>query len=140
MGAPENLYRRAERRIETLTLALGAMGAIFAAFAWSGRDAVGVAVGAGLGWLNFRWLKLAVDRLAGLTQAQSGAESVSVPSSVYARIFGRYILLAVGLYVIFSRSLLPGSSLLLGLFALVAAVLVEMILELIVWSREVKEN
>jgi small-conductance mechanosensitive channel len=123
-------YAAAERRIEYVTLGLGAAGAICAAVLWSPRAAVGVAAGAVLAWLNYRWLKLGVGALAGLSKAQEGAAKVHVPSSVYFKFMGRYALLILGAYVILTRFGVPVASLLAGFGAVVAAVLAEVVVQL----------
>ena len=130
MGADDAYYAAAERRIEYVTLGLGAGGAICAAVLWTPRAAAGVAAGAVLAWLNYRWLKLGVGALAGLSKAQAGAEKVYVPKSVYFKFMGRYALLIVGAYVILARFRVPVASLLAGFGAVVAAVLLEVVAQL----------
>ena len=45
------------RRIEWFTLTIGGLGAAWAGWRWGWRGALGLALGAGLSWINFRWLK-----------------------------------------------------------------------------------
>lgn len=130
MAADSAYYAAAERRIEYLTLAIGAAGTVSAVILWGVRAGVGVAVGAILGWLNYRWLKQGVGALAGLAKAQQGAAKVRVPSSVYFKFIGRYILLIVVAYVILTRFNVPAESLLAGFGALVVAVLGEIVAQL----------
>jgi hypothetical protein len=130
MADPDSFYATAERRIEWLTLALGAGGAVFAAAGWGWRAGAGVGVGALLMWLNFRWLKPGVGALVSVSAAQADSKQVRVPRSVYMKFFGRFALLLFVVYVILSRALLPVTALLAGLFALVAAVMLEMIYDL----------
>src|SRR5579862_5511424 len=92
-------YAAAERRIEYVALALGGVGTVCAAIFWSGKAAAGVASGAVLSWLNYRWLKQGVAALAGLSKAQQGAQKVYVPRTVYFKFIGRYVLLILGAYV-----------------------------------------
>ena len=120
-------YAAAERRIEYIALGLGAAGALAAAISWGARPALGIAVGAVLAWLNYRWLKQGVGALAGLAKAQEGAAKVRVPPSVYVKFIGRYVLLIVAAYVILTRFEVPAVSLLAGFGALVLAVLGEII-------------
>ena len=68
----EAYYAAAERRIEYMTLGLGAAGAICAAVMWTPRAALGVAAGAVLAWLNFRWMKQGVGRSAGPCESAGG--------------------------------------------------------------------
>ena len=55
--ASEALGDATLRRVEWLTLALGGLGAAWAAWRWGWRGAAGMALGAGISWINFRWLK-----------------------------------------------------------------------------------
>ena len=135
MAVDESYYRRAERRIEYVTLGVGGAGAIAALF-WGGILAgVGVAVGAVLGWLNYRWLKQGVGALAGVAKAQEGARKVRVPRSVYFKFIGRYVLLILAAYVILTRFHVPAVSLLAGFGALVLAVLGEIVWQLFGTNR-----
>lgn len=131
MAEAENFYAAAERRVEWLTAVIGLAGAVlalgFAGWGW----AAGVALGAGLTWLNFRWLKTGVSALVRTSVAQAGAERVHIPRSVYVKFFGRYALLLAVVYVILSRSVLPLAGLVGGLFAAVAAVVAEVVWELV---------
>ena len=130
MADPDSFYGAAERRIEWLTLALGVAGAVFAAARWGWRHGAGVGVGTLLTWLNFRWLKQGVGALVTVSTAQAGSEQARVPRSVYVKFLGRFALLLLVVYVILSRSLLPVAAVMAGLFALVAAVMIELLFEL----------
>jgi ATP synthase I chain len=138
MAEPDSFYAAAEHRIERLTLAMGAAGAVFVAMRWGWRAGAGVALGALLTWLNFRWLKQGVGALVTVSTVQAGSEQVRVPRSVYVKFFGRFALLLLVVYVILSRSLLPVASVLGGLFAVVAAVMMELVFELVRSKRETK--
>ena len=131
----DSFYRAAERRIEWLTLALGMAGAVFAGGRWGWRSGAGVTLGAVLTWLNFKWLKQGVDALVRISTAQAGSERARVPASIYLKFFGRFALLLVVVCVILSRSLLPMSAVLGGLFAVVAAVMIEVLFELVSGSN-----
>jgi hypothetical protein len=130
MADPDPFYAAAERRIEWLTLALGAAGAVFAAARWGWRAGSGVTLGAVLTWLNLRWLKQGVGALVAVSTAQAGSGQARVPGMVYAKFFGRFALLLFAVYVILSRSILPAAAVLAGLFAVVAAVMLELLFEL----------
>ncbi len=123
-------YLGAERRIELLTLSLGVLGVLLTLLHWGWRAALGLAVGAGLSWINFRWLKTGITTLADLSNVRPGDQTPRVPRRVYVKFVGRFVLLLVAVYVILSRSLLPAAALLAGLFAVVAAVLAEMAYEI----------
>ncbi|HYL67578.1 MAG TPA: ATP synthase subunit I [Candidatus Limnocylindria bacterium] len=126
MPEDETFYAAAERRIEYLTLAIGAAAAIAAWIFWSPKTSAGVAAGAVLSWINYRWMKQGIGALARLSTAQAGAEKPRVPASVYLKFLGRYALLIVAAYAILRGFSLPAESFIAGLFAVVAAVLVEM--------------
>ena len=135
MAEPDSLYVVAEQRIEWLTLALGLAAALLALIVWGARSGGGVLLGAALAWLNFHWLKQGVNALVKISTAQAGAEHPRVPRSVYVKFFGRYALLLAVVYVILSRSWLPVAAVVGGLFAVVAAVMIELIWELLRYRR-----
>jgi len=140
MADPDPFYGAAERRIEWLTLVLGLAGAVIAAVKWGVRPGAGAAVGAFLTWLNFRLLQQGVAALVKVSTAQAGSEHARVPFSVYAKFFGGFALLLLVVYVILSRSFLPVASVLGGLFAVVAAVMVELLFELVIGKRGTETN
>ena len=140
MAESDSIYVAAEHRIEWMTLAFGLAGAVFVLVRWGWRPAAGVALGAALAWLNFRWLKQGVTALVKLSTAQANSEHARVPVSIYAKFFGRFALLLVGVYVILSRSWLPVAAVLGGLFAVVAAVMIELMWELVRSRRETETH
>ena len=130
MAADDAFYAAAERRIEYLAVGLGAAATALAGPVWGVRAAVGVGVGALLSWLNFRWLKQGVTVLVTLATAQAGTDKPRVPRMVYAKLIGRYALLIIGAYAIVALFRVPVMALFGGLFAVVAAVLAELIYKL----------
>jgi hypothetical protein len=130
MAELDSFYAAAERRVELLTFSLGLAGAVFAGVHWGWRPGAGVALGSALTWLNFRWLRQGVGALVAVSTAQAGADHARIPRMVYLKFFGRFALLLLVVYVILSRSLLPVVGVLGGLFAVVAAVMIELIFEL----------
>ncbi|HXW63271.1 MAG TPA: ATP synthase subunit I [Candidatus Acidoferrales bacterium] len=135
MATNESYYAVAERRIEYVTLGIGAAGTILAFWGEGLRAGAGVAIGAALAWLNYRWLKQGVGALASLAKAQEGARKVRVPPSVYFKFMGRYVLLILAAYVILTRFHVPAASLLAGFGALVLAVLGEIVWQLLGTNR-----
>ena len=133
MAGGEEFYTAAERRIEWLIAGIGAAATAAAWFVWGRGAAAGLAAGASLSWVNYRWMKQGVNTLARLSTAQVGTQSAQVPSSVYLKFLGRYALLIVAAYVILRAFRPPLASLLAGFFSVVAAVLVEMVGQL--WRR-----
>jgi hypothetical protein len=131
----DSIYVAAEHRIEWMTLAFGLAGAAFTLLRWGWRPGAGVALGAALAWLNFRWLKQGVTAIVKVSTAQRNSEHARVPVSIYVKFFGRFALLLVVVYVILSRSLLPVAAVVGGLFAVVAAVMIELLWELLHTGR-----
>jgi len=113
------------RRAELLTLGLGLAGAALAAWLWSPRAGAGVAAGGVLAWLNGRWLDEATRAISTLAAAQSDAEKPRVSPWVYVKLFARYALIGVVIYVMFSRFAVPVVSVLAGLLSLGAAVILD---------------
>ena len=61
----DEFYERVTSRIFRVMLAIAGAGAVVA-LAWRGwRVGAGFALGAAISWINFRWLKHAVDGLSG---------------------------------------------------------------------------
>ena len=151
---PEAFGASTLRRIDWLTILLGGAGALWAARYWGWRGGAGLALGAVLSWINFRWLKSSVRAFGAVATplaapfspgspgaAPSGAPPVRlvrVPLSAYLKFFGRFALLLVVVYVILSRSLLPVAAVLGGLFAVVAGVMLELIFELLGGKKELE--
>jgi len=136
MAEDEVFYAAAERRIEYFTLAIGAAASLAACLLLSLKSGASLAAGAVLSWINYRWMKQGISGLAVLSAAQAGAEKPRVPASTYVKFLGRYALLVVAAYVILRSFSLPAGSFLAGLFAVVAAVLVEMIGQLFRRGRQ----
>ena len=131
MMASEALGNATVRRVEWLTLALGGLGVAWAAWRWGWRGAVGIGLGAGISWINFRWLKGSVRAFGQVATGQAGAETVRVPVSAYLKFFGRFALLLGVVYVILTRTWFPAVAVLAGLFASAAAVVVGLVYELL---------
>lgn len=122
---PDRIIRRMEAHIGWL----GAIGSL-AAYAAGGLNAAGgFLVGAGISYVNFRWLRKMVDRLG---ETAAGAP----PRARMAVLLGlRYVLLGAGAYVILKYSPLSLPAALAGLFTAPAAVLLESLLELVrLWN------
>lgn len=121
------LYAAAERRIEYLTLAIGAVAALCAIVLWGRSAGAGLAIGTLLSWLNFRWMRRDVGVLTRLSVAQESLEKPRVPRGTYVKMIGRYALLIAAAYVILRGFGSMAAGFLCGLFAVVTAVLVEAI-------------
>jgi hypothetical protein len=135
MAMSEEFYKRVERRIEWLTLAVGVAGAAWAAARWGWRSGAGLGCGAIIAWLNFRWLEQGVGALfAASLQTSSPAPRVSLRA--YAGFTARMALLVGAVCVILKSRWLPGRAVLAGLFSLIAAVLLEVGYEVATGFRE----
>ena len=121
--APE----QAERRLYWLMLGVAVPG-VAAAFLLKGwRGALGFLLGAGLSVLSFRRIVSVVTGIAKAAASQ-GQEPPTKPSVRLAVL--RYLALAAVVYVIVKYFEVNLMAALLGLFVVVAAVLVEILLEL----------
>ena len=121
-AAAEHFYSGALDRIRRF---MGVLAPVFvAAIGWKFglRPAIGSAFGCAIAYVNFYWLKRVIsglaDRATGATTSQSGQGIVS-------RFLFRYVLMAVGAYVILTVSPASLNGLLAGLFLPVAAIVCE---------------
>lgn len=129
------LSRRRDRRLEWLTLALGFGGGAVVCLVVTRAAGAGVAIGTLLAWLNLRWLEQGVNAIARLSTAQAGDPRPRISAWVYVKLFGRYALIGLVLYVTVSSLTIPVLSVLGGLFALGAAAMVSGIYEVLVELR-----
>jgi len=120
--AKTEFHSDALKRISRLMLVLGAAAVITALSMFGWRIGVGFAVGAGVSFLNFYWLKKVV---AGVAAAAAHTGTAVSSRRVVQRFLLRYFLMAVAAFVIltFSRDSLYGFF--AGLFLPVAAMLCE---------------
>jgi hypothetical protein len=117
----DGFYERVTSRIFKVTLAIAAAGTL-AALAWRGwRVGAGFALGSALSWINFRWLKHAVDSLSG----KRARPRLAVLAGF------RYLLLGGAAYVILSYSSISLGATLAGLFVSITAVIVEIFFEVV---------
>jgi hypothetical protein len=120
--AAERFYSGAVDRIRRF---MGVLAPALIAAAWwrfGSRSAAGFAFGCLIAYVNFHWLKRVisgfVDRAAGATTSQSA-------DGIVARFLLRYVLMAVGAYVILTVSPASLNGLLAGLFLPVGAIICE---------------
>src|SRR5260370_40719373 len=114
-------YAVTERRIARLTLVLGGTASVGAYFLFSIRVGAGVLIGALLAWINFRWLKSALNTVTRAATAHAEPSQARVPVGGLFGLIGRYFLIAVSVYVIFVFFGIPILSMLVGFCALGAA-------------------
>ena len=112
-------------RISRLTLILTASGAAiyFAMAGW--RGGCGFLLGAIASYLNFRWLKRTVSALGETVGGKPPRAWVAVVLGL------RYLLLGLGAYAILKYSEISLTAALVGLFVSTAAVILEILIELI---------
>ncbi|MBS1840013.1 MAG: ATP synthase subunit I [Acidobacteria bacterium] len=122
---------RTEKRIAWLTLILGAGATLAALVLKEQRWAAGLAVGAGLAWLNFRLLGRGLDALVLQSIAQRERKKVQVPVTTYLGIAFRYALIGLSVYVIFVCLHVPLASLIFGLCSLAAAAIAASVWEVL---------
>jgi hypothetical protein len=119
-------YIAIELRIERFIALFGLIAMLVAGVRWGGRAAAGVAIGAGVCWLNFRWLRHSATAVIRLGLAQAGAENVIVPKSTHAKFLGRLGLLLLSVYAILVWLRLPAAAVVCGLAAVFPAVVLEL--------------
>jgi hypothetical protein len=120
-----------ERRISWLTLLIGFLAALLVAVLRDRLWGAGLAIGAALAWLNFRWLRRGLDALVTASTAQAGKEKPSVPLLTYFAMLFRYGLIALAVYVIFEYLRVPLVSMVVGLCALGAATIAASVYEIL---------
>ena len=125
------LGTQTEQRIAWLTLAIGAAAAAFAAARSERLWTIGLLAGTGLAWLNYRWLRKALDGLLAAATAQAEHEKPQVPLWTYFAAACRYGLIGLAVYVIFEVLKVPLLSLVVGLCALGAAAMAASVYEIL---------
>ena len=124
MDPDQLFFGRALRRIQVFILVLGGAGTIAAAVYAGWRWAAGYLLGAAASYLNFRWIERLVKFLG---EAAAGKP----PRKRVALLMGlRYLLLGIAGYAILNYSALSLASVFTGLFAPVAAVVLEILFQL----------
>ena len=135
------------QRIALLTLVFGLATAIVAMALHRADWAKGLAGGAVLGWLNFRWLRRGIRAMLNAAMAQADAPRTAQPDASrppeksvksgisaagsYLALLFRYALVALGVYAIFNYLHVPLVSIGLGLCALIAAIMTASVWEVV---------
>jgi small-conductance mechanosensitive channel len=120
-----------ESRISVLTLLFGWAAALLVAVLRDRRWGAGLAIGAALAWLNFRWLGRGLDALLTASTAQAEREKAVVPLGSYFVVALRYGLIAFAVYVIFEYLKVPVLSMVVGLCSLGAATIAASVYEIL---------
>ncbi len=118
----DSFYSGALARISYVMIALAGIAtpALWLRYGW--RLAAGFACGSIIAYFNFHWLEQVVNRFAERVTQSSRPQSAK---GIVLRFLARYVLMAVGAYVIFTVSRASLSGLLAGLFLPVAAIVCE---------------
>ena len=120
--ASEAFYSRALPRIRRFMLGLAPVLAVLVLLRFGWKVGLGFVAGCLIAYVNFYWLKRAVnafaDRVAATGERPSGA-------MIVLRFFGRYLLMAFGAYAIFAFSPASLYGLFAGLFLPVMAIMCE---------------
>ncbi|MGB8581618.1 MAG: ATP synthase subunit I [Candidatus Sulfotelmatobacter sp.] len=123
----EHFFSGALERIRRFMAVLAPFLVTLAWLKFGLQTAAGLAFGCAIAYINFFWLKRAiagfVDRATGATTSQSG-------QGIVFRFLLRYVLMALGAYVILTVSPASLNGLLAGLFLPVAAIGCEAVYEL----------
>jgi hypothetical protein len=115
----DEMFEGLDARLNRSSLIVGTIAVVLLFFLHSAKSALSLAAGAVLSYINFRWLKQAVDFIV-LQGAQGhGARGVAL------RFVGRYALIALFLYVTIRSSALDLVFVFGGLLVYVVAILIE---------------
>jgi len=124
--APEVLdYDRAAARIGRNLAVIAALGTVAGLVAGGWECGAGFLLGSMISWLNYRWLRSLVERLEDmLTQQIPSARRRGIVIAL------RYLALAAAAYVILRYTPINKLAVVAGIFALTAAVFIEVIFEI----------
>jgi len=129
------LGQRTVRRIVLLIPIFGIVGAMAAGYL-RGKDwAEGLLLGAGLAWLNFRWLRRGLEAFTTAAATRGVVEKPRGQAGIYLLATFRYALIGFAVYVIFEYLHVPLLSVVLGLCTLAIAVLTASVWEILQSSR-----
>jgi hypothetical protein len=120
-------YRRAPQRIERTLIVLGILAACAAFFLATWRDGVGILIGAGSSWLNFRWLRTSI---IGMTNRLAANPDTTGSTGLLAlRFLLRYGVVGAVVYATLKGSVASGLGVCAGLLVIVPALMIEAIYE-----------
>jgi len=125
-------YDGAMLRIRRFMLGLAGLGALLCGWSFGLPGLLGFLIGAGISYMNHRWLERMVDALGErVTSGQSGERG----GLLVVRALLRYLSIAVGAYVIFRVSRAGLFGFLAGVCLPIAAIACEVGVELVVGLR-----
>jgi hypothetical protein len=126
-AAAEHFYSGALQRIGRVMAVLVPLLVAIAWWKFGPRSALGFAFGCAIAYVNFHWLKRVI---AGFADRATGAATSQSGQGIIFRFLLRYVLMALGAYVILTVSSASLNGLLAGLFLPVAAIGCEAVYEL----------
>ena len=122
MAVPDEAsYERVVQRITRITLVLAAAGSVVALGMGGWSWAVGFALGSAVSWISFRWLKQMVSALG----------VAHPPSNLPQKAVLRYLLIGGLAYLLVKYTVVNLRAAVAGLLVSSAAVLIEIVFELI---------
>lgn len=128
----QQFYDNALLRIRRFMLGLSGLGVLLCSWFFGWQGTVGFVMGAGISYVNHRWLERMVDALGErITTGNSGERG----GLLVVRALLRYVSIAVAAYVIFKVSRAGLFGFLAGVCLPVAAVACEVGVELVVGLR-----
>ena len=119
-----------ENRLWKISLGLGIPACLLALILGGPDSGLGFLAGAALSWINFRWLKQGVDRLLESVRLEESPPKGAVGTAIF-KYFLRYALIGLSLYATFRFGFLEVFGFFSGLLLVVAAVLIECVLQVI---------
>ena len=126
-AAAEHFYAGALHRIGRYMAVLAPLLVAAGWWKFGVRSAVGFTFGCAIAYVNFHWLKRVI---AGFADRATGAATSQSGQGIVFRFLLRYVLMALGAYVILTVSPASLNGLLAGLFLPVAAIGCEAVYEL----------
>jgi ATP synthase I subunit len=121
----DDIFEGLDRRLNRSALIVACIAVPVMFFVFSFKAALSVAAGGVLSYINFSWLKQAIDFIVKQGAQGGGARGVAV------RFVGRYALIGVFLYVTIRSSALQLVFVFAGLLLYVIAILIECFTEVI---------
>ena len=121
----DDIFEGLDRRLNRFALIVASIAVPVVFVAFSAKAALSVAAGGVLSYINFHWLKQAIDFIVKQGAQGRGARGVAV------RFVGRYALIGVFLYVTIRSSALQLVFVFAGLLTYVVAILIECISEVV---------
>ena len=121
----DDVFEGLDARLNRSSLIVGIAAVLAAFFFYSAKAALSIAAGGILSYINFSWLKQAIDFIVRQGAQGRGGRGAAI------RFVGRYALIGVFLYVTIRSSALQLGFVFAGLLLYVIAILIECFSEVI---------